>query len=69
MQAKIRAAQLQKVPWMVVAGRREAYAGTVSFRLRTGDDLGAMPVDAFLEMATSTIEAKALALRPVRDGN
>ncbi|HYH11495.1 MAG TPA: threonine--tRNA ligase, partial [Thermomicrobiales bacterium] len=41
MQAKIRASQLQKVPYMLVVGRREAVAGSVSVRLRTGEDLGA----------------------------
>ena len=44
MQAKIRNAQLQKVPVMLVIGKREAEAGTGSVRLRTGEDLGAMPI-------------------------
>jgi len=41
---KIREAQLQKVPYMLVCGGREAESGTVSVRLRTGEDLGPMPV-------------------------
>src|SRR6185436_13200235 len=41
---KIREAQLQKIPYMLVAGGREAESGTVSLRLRTGEDLGALPV-------------------------
>jgi threonyl-tRNA synthetase len=45
---KIREAQLQKVPYMLVVGGREAEEGTVSVRRRAGEDLGAMPVDAFL---------------------
>lgn len=41
---KIRRAQLQKVPYMLVVGDREVEADEVSVRDRTGDDLGAMPV-------------------------
>ncbi len=42
---KIREAQLQKIPYMLVVGAREAESETVALRLRTGDDLGALPVD------------------------
>jgi threonyl-tRNA synthetase len=55
MQAKIRDAQVQKVPWMLVVGRREEAAGTVSIRLRSGENLGAMPVSAFLDTASRVI--------------
>ncbi|MCP4204060.1 MAG: threonine--tRNA ligase [bacterium] len=41
---KIREAQLQKIPYMLVVGAREAESETVALRLRTGDDLGALPV-------------------------
>jgi threonyl-tRNA synthetase len=41
---KIRRAQLQRVPYMLVVGDREAEAEAVSVRDRTGDDLGAMPL-------------------------
>jgi threonyl-tRNA synthetase len=58
MQAKIRAAQVQKVPWMLVVGKREVEVGTVSVRPRSGDDLGAMPIDAFLDLARPLVEAK-----------
>jgi threonyl-tRNA synthetase len=44
MNAKIRKAQLLKVPYMLVVGDREQGAGEVSVRLRSGDDLGSMPV-------------------------
>jgi threonyl-tRNA synthetase len=44
MNAKIREAQLQKVPYMLVVGNREAEAGAVAVRLRSGEDLGAMPL-------------------------
>ena len=45
MNAKIRDAQLQKVPYMLVAGDREAEANAVSVRLRSGENLGAMPIE------------------------
>ncbi|MGD0115784.1 MAG: threonine--tRNA ligase [Dehalococcoidia bacterium] len=48
MNAKIRDAQLQKVPYMLVVGDREAEAGAVNVRLRSGENLGAMPVDELL---------------------
>ncbi|MBI1884897.1 MAG: threonine--tRNA ligase [Chloroflexi bacterium] len=44
MQAKVRGAQLQKVPYMLIVGDKEAGAGTASVRLRTGEDLGPMPL-------------------------
>ncbi|MCH7698952.1 MAG: threonine--tRNA ligase [Chloroflexi bacterium] len=44
MQAKIRDAQLQKVPYMLVVGDKEEEAGTVAVRQRSGEDLGALPV-------------------------
>ena len=46
---KIREAQLQKVPYMLVMGDREAAEGTVAVRSRTGGDLGAKPLEAFVE--------------------
>jgi threonyl-tRNA synthetase len=47
MNAKIRDAQLQKIPYMLVVGDREAQAGTVAVRDRGGEDLGALPVEDF----------------------
>ena len=44
MQAKIRDAQLQKIPFMLVVGNKEAETGTVSVRLRSGEDLKSKPV-------------------------
>ena len=44
MNAKIRQAQLQKVPYMLVAGDREIEGGAVAVRTRTSDDLGAIAV-------------------------
>ena len=45
MNAKIRRAQLQKVPYMLVIGDKEQEAGAVAVRLRSGQDLGALPLD------------------------
>jgi len=58
MNAKIRTAQLNKVPYMLVIGDREVEDGAVSVRLRNGEDLGAMPVDAFIAGATAIADAR-----------
>jgi threonyl-tRNA synthetase len=42
---KIRQAQLEKTPYMLVAGAKEAEAGTIAVRLRSGEDLGAQPLE------------------------
>ncbi len=62
MNAKIRNAQLQKIPYMLVIGDREVEAGAVAVRLRTEEDLGAMPVDEVVAMIGRVIEGKALDL-------
>ncbi len=49
MQAKIRGAQLQKVPYMAVVGDKELEAGTLNIRRREGGDQVSMTVDAFLD--------------------
>ena len=49
MNAKIRNAQLHKVPYMLVLGDREAEAGTVAVRLRDGQDMGSMPVEQLID--------------------
>jgi threonyl-tRNA synthetase len=46
---KIREHTLQKVPYLLVAGEREKESGSVSVRLRSGEDLGVMTVEAFVE--------------------
>lgn len=60
MQAKIRDAQLQKVPYMLVVGDREAEEGSVSLRLRSEEDLGKKSVDEFLNLALEAIREKRL---------
>ncbi len=55
---KIREAQLQKVPYMLVVGDKEAAEGTVAVRSRLGGDLGARALDAFIASAVEEVEAK-----------
>lgn len=57
MSAKIRDAQGQKVPYMLVMGDKEAEAGAVALRLRSGEDLGAIPVADFIARAQADIES------------
>ena len=56
---KIREAQMQKLPYMLVVGDKEAEAGTVSVRTRGGVDLGAMPVDDFIAKIKEEIKTRA----------
>jgi threonyl-tRNA synthetase len=55
---KIREAQLQKIPYMLVIGDREAAEGTVAVRTRTGGDQGARPVAEFATAATGEVRAR-----------
>jgi threonyl-tRNA synthetase len=55
---KIREAQLQKVPYMLVVGDREAETGTVSVRERSGGDRGSSAIDAFIASARDEIARK-----------
>ncbi len=59
MQAKIRHAQLQKIPYMLVVGDKEAEAGAVAIRLRSGEDLKAKPLAEFIALAKEAIAKKA----------
>lgn len=56
---KIREAQMQKVPYMLVIGEREAEEGTVSVRARKEGDLGVMSLDDFLTRACKEVDEKA----------
>ena len=56
---KIREAQMQKIPYMLVVGDRDMENGTVSVRTRKGDDLGAMSLGAFLAKCLEEIDAKS----------
>jgi len=58
MNLKIRQAQLQKIPYMLVVGDKELKESTVSVRLRSGEDLGGRDLEAFKAMAMAATEAK-----------
>jgi threonyl-tRNA synthetase len=58
MNAKIRDAQNQKIPYMLVIGDKEAEAGQVALRLRSGENPGPMAVAAFVERAKDEITRK-----------
>ena len=57
---KIREAQLQKIPYMLVVGDREAQAGQVAVRNRKHGDLGAKPLEEFLADVRKLIDTKAV---------
>jgi threonyl-tRNA synthetase len=65
---KIRDAQLQKIPYMLVVGEREAQDGTVSLRKRSGEEIKALAVERFLAEVTAEIRARAVASRIGSDG-
>ena len=56
--AGIRVAQMQKIPYMLVVGDKEAEAGSVAVRTRAGEDLGAMPLADFIAKIKGEIEEK-----------
>jgi threonyl-tRNA synthetase len=58
---KIREAQLQKVPYMLVVGDKEAAAGSVSVRSRAAGDQGSRPLDEFLQLALLEVKQKKAA--------
>ncbi len=55
---KIREAQLEKIPYMLVVGDRDMEAGTVSVRHRADGDLGAMSLEAFSAMLRQVVDSK-----------
>jgi threonyl-tRNA synthetase len=60
LQAKIRDAQLQKIPYMLIIGGKESEAGTVSVRHRTKGDLGPRPLDQFITDLRAEVESKSI---------
>ena len=58
MQAKIRDAQLQKVPYMLVVGDREAEADGAAVRLRSGEDLKTRSTDEIIERIQGEVERR-----------
>jgi threonyl-tRNA synthetase len=59
MNAKIRSAQLMKVPYMLVVGEQEAANNTVSLRKRDGSRLDGMPAEQFVSHAVQQIRTRA----------
>ncbi|HYN11227.1 MAG TPA: threonine--tRNA ligase [Burkholderiales bacterium] len=55
---KIREHSLQKLPYQLVVGDKEMQAGTVAVRTRSGEDLGAMPLETFTERLASEAQAQ-----------
>ena len=62
MNAKIREAKLQKVPYMLVVGDQEVADRTVSVRLRSDENLGPVGLDEFEEMIGQAVKRRSLAL-------
>jgi threonyl-tRNA synthetase len=60
LQAKIRDAQLQKIPYMLVLGGKEAEAGTVAVRHRTQGDLGPRPLAQFIADLRAEVDSRAI---------
>ena len=60
MGAKIRQAQLQKIPYMLVVGDREAEARAVGVRTRSGGDLGAMPLEELIARLVTERDSRAI---------
>jgi threonyl-tRNA synthetase len=60
MQAKIREAQLEKIPYMFVVGEKEQAAGAVAVRDRVDGDLGAKPIEQVLTMLSREVEEKRI---------
>ena len=61
---KIRMAQEQKVPYMLIMGDRDIEAGNVSVRLRSGEDLGGLPVEQFIALLDKVVAARGMELAP-----
>jgi len=61
MNAKIRAAQLQKIPYMLIVGDREVEGNAVSVRLRTNENLGSMCLENLVSRATRLVASRASA--------
>jgi threonyl-tRNA synthetase len=62
MNAKVRDAQLQKIPYMLVVGDKEAANNAVAVRLRSNENLGATPLSSFVERISEIIKTKSQGL-------
>lgn len=59
MNSKIREAQLEKIPYMLIVGDKELSTGTVALRLRSGEDLGSMSLADFINRIESVVKSKS----------
>jgi threonyl-tRNA synthetase len=60
LQAKIRDAQMQKIPYMLIVGGKEAEAGTVSVRHQSKGDLGPRPLADFISDLRHQVDTRAI---------
>src|SRR6266446_994124 len=65
---RIRDAQIRKVPYMLVVGEREAQSGAASLRRRTGEDVGAVPVERIVAELSAEISSRSATLTVGRAG-
>ncbi|MEJ2666274.1 MAG: threonine--tRNA ligase, partial [Deinococcales bacterium] len=65
MNAKVRDAELLKVPYIVIVGDKEAAAGSVSFRSRKEDDRNDVPVEALIEHLWRTVSERRAEVAPL----
>jgi threonyl-tRNA synthetase len=59
MQKKVRNAQMEKIPFMMIAGEEDQNAGAVSFRYRNGDQKNGVPIADAIAMVLEVISSRA----------
>ena len=64
MRSKIKAHRRMNIPWLLIVGQRDIENRTVSVRLRSDEDLGAMPLADFAQFAAETIRSHSPEIRP-----
>lgn len=64
MRSKIKAHRRMNIPWLLIVGQRDIENRTVSVRLRSDEDLGAMPLADFAQFAAETIRSHSQEIRP-----
>jgi threonyl-tRNA synthetase len=67
MNKKIRNAQLKKIPYMIVIGEKEAAAGQLSVRLRSGENINNITVEKFVSTVNTLVENRSTSLWPKDD--
>jgi threonyl-tRNA synthetase len=68
MNSKVRDAQLQKIPYMLIVGDKEAASDAVSVRLRSNENLGAVPLDEFIANVGKLVASRSRELWPEKVG-